>query len=303
MRDEPSPASQRPLASQASQPSTVEQGGGGGGGAWHIAAVVALTGGVLAASLLIFRERLRPNRKGVPDLMRRGFAREEGDPEPRERGGSSLDDAMTAYSLVRTNDAESRVIAEERTSSLNPPAAAEATISYDRLGQSIANMLRAAENEATQLLAAARAEAQAIRDEAEKETQDARAGFEGEMAARREETTRLRNDAERFADEKRREADREAGQIRTEAQAQARQHLQEGKAAKQRLEAEGRMRQQELAEASRLVEERLPGALTACREVVGQLEELVGERPAQLHETLAPGSARARRETELENAQ
>ena len=224
----------------------------------------------------------------VSGFIRRHFDREDGALEADAGGGSPLDDAMTAYSLVRSpeNSTESRVITEGTTDPTNLDAGAQPPASYDDLGQTIANMLRAAENEAAQVLDSARAEAQAVRDKAEREVEGARASLERELTERHQEATRLREDAERYAKERRSDIEREAGQIRTEAQAQARKHRQEGKAAKQRLVAEGRKRQEELAEASRLVEERFRGALTACREVVGQLEELVGERPAQLQEAL-----------------
>ena len=113
-----------------------------------------------------------------------------------------------------------------------------------------------------------------------------RGRLQREIAENREEATRLRKDAERYADKRRSDVEREAGQIRTEAQAEARKHRQEGKAAKLRLEADGRERQQELAEASRLIEEGLRGTLAVCREMVGRLEELVGQEPSKLQETL-----------------
>jgi vacuolar-type H+-ATPase subunit E/Vma4 len=224
----------------------------------------------------------------VSGFMRRHFDREKDEPDADERSGSRLDKAMTAYSLARSpaKSTESNVIREGTTDPTDLAADAQPPASYESLGQTIAKVLRAAEGEAAQMLDSARGEAEAIRDEATTEARDAREGLEREMAEQREETTRLREEAERYANERRRDVEREAGQIRTEAQAQARQHRQEGKAAKQRLEAEGRQRQQELAEASRLIEGRLRGVLTACREVVGQLEGLLDQGPGEFQDTL-----------------
>jgi hypothetical protein len=265
--------------------------------------ILALAGGMFALVVLIFRPHLDATEKGVmgmSGLIRRHSPRGDAEAdETDEEGASRLDEAMTSYSLFRSSESDTESTdATERDAGTAIPRIG----SYDELGQTIATVLRTAQSEATQLLAAAQAEAHVIRETAEREANDVRERLNAEMAERRSQVVQIQEEADRYADESRREADRAADQIRADAEAEARQRREEGDAAKRRLEEEGRARRQELVEASRTVEARLRGALTACREVVAQLEELVGEQPAELEGVLLQEVQEVAGEVEREKA-
>jgi hypothetical protein len=102
------------------------------------------------------------------------------------------------------------------------PESAGTTSIYDEAGQKIANVLRAAEENAVELLASAREDARVIRDQAEREAQEARAQLAAEVAERRTEAELVRAEANRYAEERRLTADREARQAQAEAQAEVR---------------------------------------------------------------------------------
>jgi len=148
-----------------------------------------------------------------------------------------------------------------------------------------AQLVAAAQDEAAQLVAAAQDEAQAIRENAEAETAELRDRLESEMRDRRRQLTVLRNEADRYADEHRREADLDASRIRAEAEAEVMARRKELDVAKGKLEEEGQ-RRQELIDASRAVEHWLSGTVSTLREVVAKLETVLEAPPAELDQTL-----------------
>ena len=172
-----------------------------GGGAERAALMIALGAGMLALLVLISRPRLAGTKKGVMSMS--GFIRRDSPSEHEEaheasrneeaddtgeRGGSSLNEAMTTYSLLRPPDGNREIEHDEA-----PPIA-----NYEDLGQTVANILKAAEAEATQVLGAARAEAQAIREEAKSTAEANRAALDAEMEGRRSQLTYLENEADRL---------------------------------------------------------------------------------------------------------
>jgi hypothetical protein len=244
--------------------------------------VLALAGGTsLALILVLFAFRPLPTKKG--DISMSNFIRRRSEGPASERVGdpgdapSRVDEAVTSYTL---HDVQAKEPGDE-----NDAIAARGIVSYDELGQTIANVLRSAQDNAAQITATARAQAQSIQEAAEAQAKEARVQLETEMAERRAESERIRADANRYAEERRRDADIEANQLRVDAEAEARKLRNSGEAARRTLEAKGLARRQELMEASSSMEARLRDALETSRAVTGQIEELLG-KGAKLDEEL-----------------
>lgn len=244
--------------------------------------VLGLVGGaslVLLVALLAFRPL--PTRKGGITMSnfirRRSESPTDERPRDLEDRPSRVDEAVTSYTM--------HDVVEQRDVSEQAAAVARGIVSYDELGQTIANVLRSAQDNAAQITATARAQAQSIREAAEAQAKEARLQLEAEMAERRAESERIRADANRYAEERRRDADAEANQLRADAETEARKLRDAGEAARRTLEAKGLARRQELMEASASMEARLRDALETSRAVTGQIEELLGKE-AKLDEEL-----------------
>jgi hypothetical protein len=263
--------------------------------------VLALAGGAsLALLLLLFAFRPLPTKIG--GITMSSFIRRRSDGPAGEKlrdlgdAPSRVDEAVTSYTL-RGDDHAPKEPGEE-----DGAMAARGIVSYDELGQTIANVLRSAQDNAAQITATARAQAQSTREAAEAEAKEARVQLETEMAERRAESERIRAVANRYAEVRRRDADIEANQLRVDAEAEARKLRDAGEAAKRTLEATGLARRQELMEASSSMEARLRDALETCRAVTGQIEELVGKEP-KLDEELLDEVRGAEQEEEPEEEQ
>lgn len=187
---------------------------------------------------------------------------------PREEDSQLA--AVPSHPSIRSSDQDARV---------------QAPGSPDDLGQSILNVLRAAHEEAAQIVSAAEADARAIRESVERETSDLRGRVESEMQESRQQLTVLRDEAEHYANERRLEADLEASRIRAEAEAEVSRRKEELDAATRKLEEQGR-RRQELIDASRALEDWLSGTVSTLREVVAKLETVMKPPPAELDQTL-----------------
>jgi FtsZ-binding cell division protein ZapB len=263
--------------------------------------VLALAGGAsLALLLVLFAFRPLPTKKGgttMSNFIRRRSDGPAGE-KPRDLGAapSRVDEAVTSYTM-RGDDHAAKEPGEE-----DDAIAARGIVSYDELGQTIANVLRSAQDNAAQITATARAQAQSIQEAAEAQAKEARVQLETEMAERRAESERIRADANRYAEERRRDADIEANQLRVDAEAEARKLRNAGEAARRTLEAKGLARRQELMEASSSMEARLHDALETCRAVTGQIEELLGKEP-KLDEELLNEVRGAEEEVEREEEQ
>jgi hypothetical protein len=269
------------------------------------AVIAALSGGVaLAVALIVFATRrvgdgrirlsmsMPLTKKGVPTvssfIRRRSDGQSEANASEKtadEIPGRALGDAVTSYTLHQPGDSAAP-LDESRASGSSGHASVAEPVSYDELGQKIANVLRAAEENSAQLLAEARSQAQAIREAAELEAREARAQLDAETAERRAESERIRADASRYAEERRRTADVEAHQTRTEAEAEARSLREAGEGMRRRLEEKGVARRQELLEASSTIETQLREALTTCRDVASEIERLLNEASVDLEEEL-----------------
>jgi flagellar biosynthesis GTPase FlhF len=252
--------------------------------------LVMLAGGAAAVLMLVLLAgKPIPTKKGVTPMSsfirRRSEDRSEGEPTAgvAPEASSRVEEAVTSYTLrSAATPSEDSGLAGEPGGSVNPPGLS----SYDELGQTIANVLRTAQNEAAQLLAAARAQAQSVRYAAEMEAKEARARFDAEMAESRSESERIRAEANRYAEDRRTEADLEANETRNDAETEARKLREAGEAMRRSLEEKGLARRQELIEASSAMESRMREALTTCHEVAAKIEKLVGEEPPELEEVL-----------------
>ncbi len=149
-------------------------------------------------------------------------------------------------------------------------AAASAPI-YDEVAQKIANVLRAAEENSVELLAAARADAQAIRGSAEREAHEARAQLAAEVAKRRSESELIRAEANRYAEERRLTAEREAQQTQAEAEADVRSLRESGQELRQHFREVSELIERLLGEFEPDVDEQL---LTEVQETERALRSL-----------------------------
>jgi hypothetical protein len=274
------------------------------GNSWtDIAVIVGLSGVAVAVALVFLAARrfggvrirlasfMPKTKKGAPLVS--SFIRRRSDEQSETKAaeaagevpGRALGDAVTSYTLHQPGDSAAP-LDESPASESSGHASVPEPVSYDELGQKIANVLRAAEENSAQLLAEARSQAQAIRDAAELEAREARAQLDAETAERRAESERIRADANRYAEERRRTADVEAHQTRTEAEAEARSLREAGEGMRRRLEEKGIARRQELLEASGSIEKQLREALTTCRDVSSEIERLLGESSVELDEEL-----------------
>ncbi len=245
----------------------------------------AVAGGATGVLLLLLlAARPVPTKKGVTMssfIRRHSDGQSEGDRSAE--APPRIDEGVTSYTLRSARaDGEPPEVSEQ--AGTTTPGLG--IVSYDELGQTIANVLRTAEDEATQLVAAARSQAQSIREASEVEAKEARARLDAETAERRSDSERIRADANRYAEERRREADLEANQTRADAESEARKLREAGESIRRSLEEKGLARRQELMEASSDVEARLREALTTCHEVVAGIEKLLGEEPVDLDEEL-----------------
>jgi len=274
-----------------------------GGDSNDIVMVLVLSGTAVAVALVFLATRrfgdgripLSPSmaitKKGVPPVS--SFIRRRSDGQSETKAaeaaddvpGRALGDAVTSYTLKRPGDPGTPQD-EPRGEGSSEHAGVAEPVSYDELGQKIANVMRAAEENSAQLLAEARSQAQSIREAAELEAREARAQLDAETAERRAESERIRADASRYAEERRRTADLEAHQTRTEAEAEARSLREAGEGMRRRHEEKGIARRQELLEASGSIEEQLREALTTCRDVATEIERLIGEPSVELDEEL-----------------
>lgn len=252
--------------------------------------VALITGAAAALTLVIVVTRsfvlghFRPiavNMKGVPSVT--SFIRRHSD----DQSDNKRPPAETV------DDVPARPLGEAVTSyTMHQPGAEPAPedephgvplaqgVSYDELGQRIANVLRAAEENAAALLAAARAEAQAFRETAEREAREVRSQLDTETAEQRAESERVRAEANKYAEDRRRGAEQEVEHARSEAEAEARSLREAGEAIKRQLEEKGAARRQELLEASASIESRLHYARTTCLDVAAEIEQLLGDEPA-----------------------
>jgi hypothetical protein len=248
-------------------------------------AVLALAGGgaVAVVLLALLFTRIGPTTKGVSTMSNFMRRRSEGQPEPksetRTRIPSRIDEAVMSYTLdAAGNDASAHEARE-------PDAAdVRGIMSFDELGQTVANVLRSAQDNAAHVIAAARAQANSMLDAAEAEAKEARAKLDAEMAERRSESEKIRADANRYSEERHRQADSEAIQVRADAEADARRLRETGEATRRNLEEKGLARRQELIEASSTMEARLQDTLTTCQEVVVKIQELLENGQAELVE-------------------
>ena len=263
--------------------------------------IVALAGGATVALLVFFASRPPGDRrfrliitstKGVPVssfIRRRSDERSEGKtPDTTAvEAPVRIGDSVTSYTMHQP-DAESGPPDESGTpdEAVEPDSAASSAVSYDEFGQRIANVLRSAEENSAQLLGAARAEAEAIRETAELEAREARTQLDAETAERRSESERVRAEANRYAEERRRTAELEAQQTQAEAETEARSLRETGEGIRRRLEEKGLARRQELLEASSSIESQLREALTTCRDVAAEIERLLGDDEPELVEDL-----------------
>jgi hypothetical protein len=290
-RQAPHAASNRSLPSRPAQEPAVAEPDSGGGAIPRTAVIVVLAGGAsVALALALLAARPGTTTKGVGTMSNFIRRRSDGQSESKSRAETAdetaarpLGEAVTSYTL-RQPDAKGA----PSDDSQQPDAAADTRgfVSYDELGQTIANVLRAAEDNAAQLLAAAHSEAQSIRDAAELEANETRAQLEVETAERRSESERIRADANKYAEERRRAADLEAQQTRSDAETEAKTLREAGEGIRRSLEEKGLARRQELIEASSSMEARLQDALTTCREVAAEIEELLSEAAVELDEDL-----------------
>ena len=249
---------------------------------------VAMLGGLTAIlAFALLAARSTTTTKGVhtmSNFIRRFSEGSHGDAPGDEL--SRID--VTSYTLLGDSKDDATI-----SSAAGSPTFA----SYDEVGEKIANVLRAAEENAAQLLSSARAEAQSIRDAAEFEAGEARAQYEAEIAERRSESERIRADANRYAEDRRRAADLEANETLAAAETEARKLRQTGEAIRRDLEEKGAARRQELIEASSNMEDRLRDALATCYEVTRNIESLLGEESQELDEELLDEVREVERET------
>jgi hypothetical protein len=251
----------------------------GDGGGDRTLLVLALAGGASILFLLaLLAARPVPTTKGVftmsSFIRRRTDGQSGGEPAEVTELPSRVDKAMTSYTMRSEGEVPppEPVFDEEGS-----PAGARGIVSYDELGQTIANVLRSAQDNAAQVVSTARAQAQSIREAAEAQAKEARVQLEAELAERRAESERIRADANRYAEDRRRDADQEANQLRADAEVEARKLREAGEAIRRTLEEKGLARRQELMEASSSMEARLRDALETCRTVTGTIEELLDE--------------------------
>ena len=255
-------------------------------GGRNIGAVLALAGGgVLAAVLLaVLFARIGSTTKGVSTMSnfmrRRSEDQTDSESEGRARTPIRAEQAVAPYTLAQPGH-ESTSANEARDSD---PADVRAIMSFDELGQTVANVLRSAQDNAAHVIATARAQANSMLEAAEAEAKEARAQLDTEIAERRSESEKIRADANRYSEERRRQADLEANQVRADAEVHAARLRETGEATRRNLEEKGLARRQELIEASSAMETRLRETLTTCREVVVQIEELLEDGHAEVVE-------------------
>jgi hypothetical protein len=161
-----------------------------------------------------------------------------------------------------------------------------ASFSYEELGQTVAEILRSAHETAVQMIAAAREQAQSIRESAQVHASDAFAQLDAEIAEQRSEFASIRADADRYAEDRRRAADFEAGRIRSDAEKEAHELRQVGEANCRSFEAEGLARRGALMDASSSAETRLRQTLATCRDVAGEVDRILKHGKLELREDL-----------------
>jgi hypothetical protein len=264
--------------------------------------VLALAGGAsILFLLLLLAARPVPTTKGVftmsSFIRRRSDGQSGREPADVTELPSRVDEVMTSYTMRPDSEPEpTEAVFDEE----GAPPTGRGIVSYDELGQTIANVLRSAQDNAAQVVSTARAQAQSIREAAEAQAKEARIQLEAELAERRAESERIRADANRYAEERRRDADAEANQLRADAEAEGRKLREAGEAIRRTLEEKGLARRQELMEASSSMEARLRDALETCRNVTGKIEELLGE--SELDEELLNEVREAEEEKEQTKA-
>jgi vacuolar-type H+-ATPase subunit E/Vma4 len=158
-------------------------------------------------------------------------------------------------------------------------AAPDRTKEYTEVGETVAGILRAAEEAAEQIRTDARAQGNKIMERA-------RVVAEGRIEELTREAERVRREAEDYASDiraavegyasqQRREAEEEAGRIleRAEEQARAMRAAAEGMA--EQIEGDARQRNEQLRDEARSLEERRQRVLEEIREMVAQLNELI----------------------------
>jgi hypothetical protein len=241
-----------------------------------LVAVLALAGSGAVALVLfaLLFARIGPTTKGASTMSNFMRRRPEDRPEPDSESPASTPsrtgEAVTPYTLAPPSQPVSG-----HDVRVSDPADVRAIMSFDELGQTVANVLRSAQDNAAHVIATARAQANSILEAAEAEAKEARAQLDAEVAERRSESERIRADANRYSEERRRQADVEANQVRADAEAHALRLRETGEATRRNLEEKGLARRQELIEASSTMETRLRETLTTCQEVVVQIEELL----------------------------
>ena len=173
--------------------------------------------------------------------------------------------------------------------SVTPLSAAPArTKEYTEVGETVAGILRAAEEAAEQIRADARAQGNKIMERA-------RVVAEGRIEELTREAERIRREAEDYAgdirtavesygSQQRRDAEEEAGRILAQAEEQARAMRAAAEGMAEQIEGDARQRNEQLRDEARSLEERRQRVLEEVREMVAQLNELIPAPAARTDE-------------------
>lgn len=170
---------------------------------------------------------------------------------------------------------------------VNPlTAAPERTKAYGELGETIAGVLRAAEEAAEQIRADARTQAVAIVERAQEDAsariQELTRAAERTRSDAEDYANDIRSAVEGYASKQRREAEEEASAIVAAAEEEARAVREAAQEMGGQIEGEARRRHSELRDEIRSLEDRRERVLDGLRELAAQLNDLFPElRPAR----------------------
>jgi cell division septum initiation protein DivIVA len=161
-----------------------------------------------------------------------------------------------------------------------PPEAEQGSVSreeadFDRFGEHLGSVLRAAKEAAARIRKEAQDEAERILEQAQKEAAAAGEAVRKDADALRAQAQQLRSDAEEWARQARTAAEADAADWRSEAQAEARRMVSEAERQAASVIKHAQRRQEALKMDDSLAEDRLRQLATGLHEVAGRLDELL----------------------------
>jgi hypothetical protein len=279
------------------QPTTAaEHSAGGSGGGTSVTLRALAAGGVLLLMALATLLVLRTGRSRTAPTKGERMSWFTNKMPGRDASGGPPDDTIPEVVAVRDVEAVrdlKPVVIEDVSPEPPPPAEAPpeppqrpSANERAQVGAHVETVLKAAEEAAAQLVAEARAQAQEIRESAERESSSRHAAAADARAAAEDEAAKIRLAAEQEAEAIRAAAERHAATYEQEAEARYDELLNDTELAEDRLHR--------LVEGLRGVADRLDDLLAPEEdEAPVEAAEPVGEQHATLEDALDPGGTKA----------